>query len=164
MKNRLQIIIMVLILVFGLNVQSSEAKHKNKQTTHQKNNKKNYKKPGKKYNDKYSKRHNSSSYDYGGNYDGLGALIIPIVGAYSAVDSTDSGILDDSNERADRFIYSQIPAGSSEVEINNLFLSSLNPIKEYYEVNYIESSGIKKCFRIEESGVIRSIYKKMPCQ
>lgn len=153
MKNKLQIIIIVLILIFGLNVQASDAKHKNKHGTHQSHTKK----YNKDYNKKYSKHNNNNSNVTLGV---LGAVL----GTYAAVDSTDSGILDDSNERADRFIYSQIPTGSNEVEINNLFLSSLNPIKEYYEVNYTESSGIKKCFRVEESGIIRSIYKRMPCQ
>ncbi|OGI10102.1 MAG: hypothetical protein A3I68_05980 [Candidatus Melainabacteria bacterium RIFCSPLOWO2_02_FULL_35_15] len=127
MKNKLQVIIIILVLIFGLNVQVSYAKHKN----------------------------NSSNVTLGV----LGAVL----GTYAAVDSTDNSILDDSNPRADRFIYSQISAGSSEVEINNLFLSSLNPLEEHYEVNYIDSSGMKKCFRVEESGIIRSIYKKLPC-
>ena len=159
MKNKLQIIIAILILIFGLNIQAGYTKHKGKHSSSH-SSKKGYK-PIKKCNKVHNKNYSSHS-DNNGNVT-LGVLGA-VLGTYAAVDSTDSGILDDSNPRADRFIYSQIPIGSSEVEINNLFLSSLNPIKEYYEVYYSDSSGVKKCFRVEESGIIRSIYKKMLCQ
>ena len=159
MKNKLQIIIAILILTFSLNIQASYAKHKGKHSNSH-SSKKGYK-PIKRHNNVHNKSYSRHS-DNNGNVT-LGVLGATL-GTYAAVDSADSGILDDSNERADRFIYNQIPTGSSEVEINNLFLSSLNPIKEYYEVNYTDSNGIKKCFKVEESGIIRSIYKKMPCQ
>lgn len=100
---------------------------------------------------------------HAGDADAALGIVGATLGTYAIVDSQDNGFLDDSSSRADRFIYNNIPKGSNDIEINNLFLKSLNPIKEHYEVFYIDPSGVKRCFKVEESGIIRSKYKKSPC-